>query len=202
MIKGSITINITLLLATLLCFACKQDDRPDTELFLPASTKNGSMQADKTAVDHNTVAWTAGGFARRDSFYYEDVNGTIIPYVPPRISLGSYTYDDFGQNREALHINYLPIGSGKYLLQRGLPDYGLPTAEYVRLVSDGDAIGAIYRTDIDKDNWVEITQIDTITKMVSGKFDIHLKIADNYLNTGFPVSIRFSNGVFNLKIVD
>jgi len=84
------------------------------------------MQADKTALDHNTVKWAGGGFARRDSAFL---------FVPPRV-------------------------------------------------------------------WVEIAQIDTIAKTVSGKFDINFKIGDQYLDRDFPASIRFSNGVFNLKIVN
>jgi len=72
------TIGITLMLAALFCSACKQDDLPDTELFLPRSMENGSMQADKTALDHNTVKWIAGGLVIRDSAFL---------FVPPRITL-------------------------------------------------------------------------------------------------------------------
>jgi len=125
-----------------------------------------------------------------------------IPLCTPSHNTTVGTFDEFGQSRENLNISYLPIDVGKYLLHKGTPNYGLPRAGYARKLSDGDVLGAYYRPDTDGESWVEITQIDTIAKTVSGKFDINFKIGDQYLDKGFPASVRFSNGVFDLKIVN
>ena len=170
----------------LFLLACNKDK---LEIFFPGSQEHGFMTASKK-VDGSSDEWAASGFAIRDAYHADLLN------------FRGDTEDEYGQRRESLNIRQIPMKSGKYKIQEGSPSSsGSPESGYYRVISDGDVTGANYGTRGKNGNWVEIIEIDTVAKVVKGKFSVHYIISDKHKDSGFPKEVDFEDGYFEVEII-
>lgn len=118
-----------------------------------------------------------------------------------RLLLYFFTFQDsvFLEQRENLFFNISQAKTGRYTLSMG-SDIATSFASYERWLADGDVLNATWEVNSETDNTLEITQIDTTSKIVSGKFNINLKMTTQG-SRGFVHSerINFHNGAFRTK---
>jgi hypothetical protein len=178
--------NKFLFILLLFLLACNKDE---LEIFFPGAQEHGFFTASKK-VDGRSGEWSASGFALIDIYY------------PDLLNFRGDTEDEYGQRRESLSIRQIPMKLGKYNIQEGSPhDSGSPESRYYRLISDGDVTGANYGVRGKKGNWVEIIEIDTVAKVVKGKFNVHYIISDKHKDSGFPEKVDFEDGYFEVEII-
>jgi hypothetical protein len=176
---------ILLLIAALALQNCKKEAEffSTKEDLIPLCYSPDSLlcTAVKEVPGQGSVNWTANTFGGM----YQG-----------RLVLDFLTFQDIisYEQRERLSINIIGAKMGKFYLGN---DYSLPFASYSRWLADGDVLNAVWDLDTEEDNWVEIVQMDTIAKTVTGKFDVHFKMTTQGSN-GFVHSerINFSSGHF------
>ena len=116
-----------------------------------------------------------------------------------KLSVTFITYQDSVNvdARERLSFGNIPVALGSNNLGN---DTYLPFSSYSRWLSDGDVLNASWDIDNKMDNTLEVTQLDTICKVVTGKFDVHFKMITQG-SFGFVHSerINFKNGSFIAK---
>lgn len=179
----------SLFVFVVMLLACHKEPQRELEIFLSGAQTYGFMKATKQA-DGNSAQWNASGAALRDD------------YIPGLLNLTSSTEDEYQQRRESLYIGQIPMQPGKYNIQEGSPsDSGFPESGYYRLISDGDVTGANYGVRGKNDNWVEIIEVDTVTKIVKGRFNVHYIISDKHKDSGFPEKVDFEGGYFEMEII-
>lgn len=159
----------------------------DLELlaFLPDSFL---CTATKEVPGLGSVSWTANCFAAiRDN----------------KFGVGFVTYEDTVDlyARERLTISNIPPQKGFYLMKPYPPVEGSAFADYSRWHSDGDVLNALWEIDTDKNNYIEIDELNTETRRVSGKFDVHFKMTVQG-SWGYVHSerINFKSGNFKAKL--
>ena len=134
----------------------------------------------------NDTLWNC--FANyRNALYVS--NDTII------ISL--FTFDEIGNNREQLLFQDINKNIGKYYLHKKL--YNLPypfintTASFYIFVQD-DVIGKTYDIyEEDTNNFIKITEVDTIKHFIRGEFNAWLGSDSVNIHT-----LKFTNGWFEV----
>ncbi len=116
-----------------------------------------------------------------------------------KLSITFITYEDSVNvyARERLSFRNIPLAIGSNRLKN---DTYLPFSSYSRWLSDGDVVNASWELDTEMDNILEVIQLDTISRIVTGKFNVHFKITTQG-SFGFVHSerINFKNGSFNTK---
>ena len=189
-----------LLAALFLCFSvsCKKDNNtnicdnqapPDNmPIYSPGNMEHGSVSACR-----NGKNWEAEGMASR----YAEKDSIF------GLSFDTYTYD--GILRETGGINEIPLQLGKYAVWRnpyGGGFNGKTVGSFTTIVSDGDVIGDRYRLDESKDNYVEVTTLDTIANKAAGYFELHFVVQQpkNYEENSDEV--HFNSGTFEVDIVE
>lgn len=176
-------------ISTIICLSflnCTKEDEP-TETFFPGSQAEGFFQATK----NGNSPWAASGRTQRD------------PYCPDLTSIQGYTFDKYGQLRETLFLNEIPLAVGTYILASGKVEDGdgIAEARYHRSISDGDVSGASYNLFGFKPqpNSVKITVVDSTNNIIKGAFNLAFYIQDSDRNKGFPNSVQFENGTFEVN---
>jgi len=80
---------------------------------------------------------------------------------------------------------------------------GSACAEYTRWHSDGDVLNATWEIDAEKNNYIELAELNTDGRIVSGKFDVHFKMTVQgswgYLHSE---RINFNGGNFVARLPD
>ena len=99
--------------------------------------------------------------------------------------------------REILGVGNIPLEIGNNILGN---DINFPFSGYGTAVADGDLINAEWGLNLEQDNYFEVLQLDTISHIVEGKFDLHFKMTRQG-SFGFVHSerINFKNGGFITK---
>lgn len=178
-----------LLLVSIAALLACNKEKEVVEIFLPGPQPYGFMQATKQ-VGGSSVKWSAGGAALRDD------------YIAGLLNFVGGTRDEYDQLREQLVISQIPMQPGKYNIQEGSPnDSGSPESGYYRFISDGDVLGSSYGVRGKSGNWVEIIEVDTVTKIVKGRFSVHYIIKDKHKDSGFPAEVDFEDGYFEVEII-
>lgn len=99
--------------------------------------------------------------------------------------------------RERLSFWNLPVQTGKTELQKAHPQ---PYCSYNRTLGDGDLLHASWKLDTTKENWLEVVQLDTVARMVRGKFDVHLIMHEQGgLGILHSERINFKKGNFEMR---
>jgi hypothetical protein len=99
--------------------------------------------------------------------------------------------------RERLSFSNIPP-------QKGVHELGSvamrPSCSYSRWLGDGDLLHAGWKLDTTKENWLEVVQLDTVARMVRGKFDVHLIIHEQGgLGILHSERINFKKGNFETR---
>jgi len=120
--------------------------------------------------------------------------------VEDKIILTFVTYDDSLELniRERLVLGRIPKKTGNYSIEPIIYDELFST--YSTWLSDGDVLNAGWNSNDEKQNYIEITAIDTITGIFEGKFDIYFKMSNQGIASNMHSEyINFKNGNFRAK---
>jgi len=171
------------LLLILLGAACKKE-----ELGFTNHAVNSTVSAQLNGED-----WFASGFAgrsinRRDSF-----------------DTGFYVTKS-GFSRESLNLILIPLKLGKHPMS-ARPYYDLANrarisfADYGTFLSDGDVVGEWWDSTADSlYNFCIVDKIDTINKIIEGRFQLMLVKDPERDLFDTPDTMRFENGKFSAEI--
>ena len=135
------------------------------------------------------IPWTAnGGVTYRGGAY---------------VSLGfeKYNNPDWLNLREAVEFYNVPFKEGRYYSHPGNPyDSTIFFANYSRVISDGDIFDGNWKTDPDKQSWLQIDKIDWDKKEVEGKYDMYFKMTEQAHWSKHSELINFKSGSFKVSI--
>jgi len=184
--KNRICLYLALLLISI---SCNKDDVP-VNIFEPGGMEFGSAMAEK-----NGSQWQASAKAGKEKNFKD------------YFSLSFSTYNMYDEKRESIGFLNIPYQTGKYPVytcNQNIPDScisGYVSSRYARLSSDGDAVLAGYDINESKTNYLNITAIDTTANIVTGDFEIHVKlsIGGQYLGPADPDNLDFTKGIFECR---
>jgi hypothetical protein len=152
-------------------------------IFLPGTQQLGTCSALK-----NGQNWAASTGAS--------------PYIDNTLFINISTVDEQGTLRELFDFFKVPKIVGKYKFGIYLnADNNNIKPSYQRVYADGDVSGWHHLADpfyVDQD-YFEVTMVDTLNRVISGRFDVHL--TDSIPPISYPLYTfaHFSEGVFNVK---
>ncbi len=112
------------------------------------------------------------------------------------------TMDKDSAHREEIGIQPIPLKVGQYPVKYkpiALTLDGISTSGFGLL--DDDLTLAYYLPDSSFVNYVEVTEYDSLTRVVKGIFDIHFTAA-NEAYKPWPKTVHFSNGAFEATLQD
>jgi hypothetical protein len=186
----NIKLFSALFFSALLFYTCKKSQEPDFFVtgedlvplyFLPDTFL---CSATKEVPGLGSVNWTAN---------------ILAVLRKGKLSLTFITYQDSINihARERLSFSNIPLATGSNVIGN---DLSLPFSTYGRSLADGDVLNASWEVDPDLDNTLEVTQLDTMLRLVSGNFNLHFKMTTQG-SFGFVHSerINFSSGYFTTK---
>ncbi|GJM32043.1 MAG: hypothetical protein DHS20C18_10440 [Saprospiraceae bacterium] len=166
---------------------CKKETL-DIQVYFPGPMTYGKIMATK-----GDKEWLASGLALRRTDRPDEY-----------IGIHGSTYSEEGFWREDFLFYKVPISEGEYPIKGNNPEYdGFVSAHYAILADDGDILEDIYVPDDDRsDNWLTITEIDTVINMAKGMFNVSFILSnpDEKINPQNPDRITFSNGEFEVQI--
>ena len=179
------TKSIVLLITGIFLFTfCKKDTfTNEIDLILLAYSPNEPIcTASKQVSGLGSITWTANSFAQVGNNKFE------IAFI---------TYQDTinWELRETLGFSYIPISVGKFTLGNESPS---AKSSYFRSIGDGDLIDASWDLDTNKNNYLEITSLDTINRIVTGRFDTHFIITTQGIFDKHSEKINFKEGSFSV----
>jgi len=182
--KNKIYLYLTCLL---LGISCSKDDVP-VNIFEPGAMEFGSASAQK-----NGLQWQASAVAIKNK---NDKDHFSIEFC---------TYNIINEKRESVSFAKIPYRIANYTAVNCSPVDSCPAGHvksiYGRLSSDGDALLALYYINDEKNSYLNITAIDTITNIVRGDFKIHLEIdtGEEFLGPADPNNLDFTKGSFECR---
>ncbi|MEY3240524.1 MAG: hypothetical protein RIR11_1962 [Bacteroidota bacterium] len=188
----NIKLFILLFFSTLFLYNCKKSEELEPSFFvtgedlLPLYHLQDSFlcTATKEVPGLGSVNWTAN---------------ILAVLRKGKLSLTFITYQDSINihARERLSFRNIPISTGFNVVGNNL---SLLFGTYDRWLADGDVLNASWEVDTALDNTLEVTQLDTVSRLVSGNFNIHFKMTTQG-SFGFVHSeqINFSSGYFSAK---
>jgi hypothetical protein len=143
--------------------------------------ENGFATAERNGDD-----WAASGFGN-------------IPDAG-LFNIGFSTYDRTDSVRtEGLSFNRIPFEVGKFVVYKTEPGvYDILNSGYYQIYDD--LSNGIFKPDESKSNWIEVESVDTTQHIVRGSFDVHYRIDLRDKDTGFPRTVHFKNGRFEVKL--
>ena len=171
----------------LIGISCSKDDVP-VNIFEPGDMEYGFANAEK-----NNSQWLASAVARKNK---NDKDHFSIEFC---------TYNMVDEKRESISFAKIPFKIGNYTAVNCSPIDSCPEGHvkslYSRLSSDGDAILAIYYINSEKNNYLNITAIDTTANIVRGDFKIHLEVdvGKEHLGPADPSNLDFTKGSFECR---
>jgi len=165
---------------------CKKDDESrQFQNWLP-----GPMTFGKITAMRDSDVWKASCYAAEskagDGFFYFIAG----------------TWDEDGAAKEEIGIEPIPLKTGQFPVKYkpvALSLDGRCLATFALL--DDDLILATYLPDSSFVNYVEVTEYDSLTRVVKGIFDIHFTAA-NEAYKPWPKTVHFSNGAFEATLQD
>jgi hypothetical protein len=171
---------LTVLLALLLLAAC---DKYNWSLgdYWEGFQENGAATAERNGDD-----WEASSFG----------NISISGFF----NLGFVTYERTDSlPTEALSFSNIPMETGEFLV------HIIDTTNYANLYSIyiqgyDDYSNGSFRPDESKSNWIKVESVDTAQRIVRGSFDVHYRIDPRSKDTGFPRTVHFKNGRFEVRL--
>ncbi len=143
------------------------------------------------------IDWKGNSHFTYDSInqYYYLINTTYSDTFNWRnLDYGSYT-------KESIILKLKDISIGTHNLQI-LNNSNLPYSSiYFSLVGDGDVIDAVWNLDSKFNNFITITKVDTILKVIHGVFDCNFIIdhKPNHANHFFNISFTDSKFIANFR---
>ena len=176
---------IIVLFFSICLWTCSKDD--PVIIYEPGPQTDGWATGLKSGQE-----WEASGFARKHG---ED--STFI-------GLNFVTYNQEGSLRENYATNEIPLKPGYTIVKYSLRDLG---DNYVGsfasiLGSDGDLLEASYRTNNDKEGFIKITSVDTISNMVAGEFELFFIQKTSYNDSHHPDKLELTQGYFEVRIIN
>ena len=185
------------LLAFAILSSCKKEAVPDplpppppdtpyvyVPIYQPGDTSMGAAYAKKL-----TANWKAESLCRIQSFF--DTN---------YISIGFFTYNNYGELRESFGFDFIPRFGGEYgyLLKKmngNTLSQGFVSPTYGIWTSDGDVLQDYYELDTTaKDNRFTVVKLDLINKRMECTFTVTFKIKEPRTNPANPKTVKFSEG--------
>ena len=180
--------KLTLLIFTVtLLFSCEKADFFTTEddLILLEYVPDAFLcTATKEVPTRGSVNWTANTF------------GQIINN---RLILTMITYQDTisQEQRERLEFGIIQQQVGKYPLENDINRF---SAYYSRWIDDGDVQDATWRVDpAEEDNFIEIIEMDTVSRIVKGRFNVHFFMWEQGSFGLYSKKINFKDANFTVK---
>lgn len=200
--------KIVIVFSLFFCFGCKKE----VEGIGPPTSNSTKPQeeAQLVAICDDTSAFKTD-WDFQPLTYVEDCFLCRATKEVPGLDSASWTMNsraEIGNTIGLVFETYTPFGQALYLRETvsfavppvvGFHSVGENYASYIRTISDGDVIDAIWDIDTNCANIVEITQIDFECEEVRGKFDLHFILSDP--KSGIPHSdrINFTNGKFEAR---
>ena len=134
------------------------------------------------------LVWEASGFARKHT------------ENPQLIGIDFGTVSEEGALREVLSTNDIPLAVGHYEVKYGIRDLNDGYVGGNASIHDADVIMALYSVNNDKKGFIEITDIDTISNVVSGNFELFY--TKNGGDSFYPSKLEIKDGEFEVEIIN
>ena len=136
--------------------------------------------------------WEASGFARR-----HEANSSLI-------GIDFVTYNKEGSIRESYATNEIPLKIGYTIVKYGFHELGDNYAggSAGMLGSDGDLLEASYRTNNDKEGFIKITSVDSISNRVAGEFELFFIQKTSYNDSHHLDKLELTEGRFEVRIIN
>ncbi len=171
-------INFIILLFGLLAIiSCKRED-DEVIIYDPGDQEFGWATGTKKG-----KAWEASGFWRyhqNDSTYW-GINFT--------------TYSSYGAQRETFALNEIPFSLGTFPVKGKINDLGdgFVGGSFGQWADDGDAlIGGMYVND-DKNGFITISEMDTVTNTMKGFFELY------FISDDKSLKVEIKDGKFDVR---
>lgn len=180
-------VSFLFALVILLGSCGKEEVTVSTPIYFPGDQQYGWSMAKKNGLDFESSGWAVRHLSMPDVFFGVHFD----------------TFTDWGAWRESIVFGEIVYATGRYdvVKEDANQQNGIPDASYHTLSDDGDVGEDNYKLDDSRDNWVEITAIDTINgeMTVSGIYNLHFLIEGNKKNPINPDRVSFTEGVFEVK---
>jgi hypothetical protein len=150
-------------------------------IFLPGSQTFGSCSGLK-----NKQLWAASAYAS--------------PYIDSTLRIFVFTFNEEKVEREVMMFTRVPKIVAKYTYNVQ-PISNRVQASYQRVYADGDVHGWHHLADpfyVNQD-YFEVTEVDTLNRVISGRFDVHLTDSIPPISYPYYTFAHFSDGVFSVK---
>ena len=177
---------VLFIIPLLLTPACKEEEE-----YVPIYEPGPQTYGKGTALK-NGKEWYSSGYAVRSS-----KNTSYFG-----IFLDTYTIEGF--HRESVRFSDIYLKKGTYELRKKTTNIydGYVSAFYATLADDGDVLEDWYDLEEDaKDNYLEVTAIDTVEQRVEGRFTGMFEVRQPKRNASNPDRVKFTNSTFSVKIV-
>ena len=129
--------------------------------------------------------------------------GVVFSNKPTTFNLESFTYTkEENYQRLSFYLLYIPFKTGKYAIKKKTTTGKETNSSIYRQYADGDLGGDGY--DIDEsnpNNFIEVTEIDTIQKTIKGTFETHYTIKLEKTDKNLPDKLDFLKGAFEVKMI-
>jgi len=173
------------ILSSFLLWTCSKDD--------PIIIYEAGPQTDGWAIGIKSGhEWEASASAR---LWLEDSTTFSISFL---------TYSPDGLLRESFGISGMSLRTGSTPIKydQSQIETGTVRGNGGILGSDGDLAEAFYTANNDKDGFVDILSIDTVSNIVTGKFELFLNLKQNYGENDHPNKIEIEEGSFEVQIIN
>lgn len=170
---------------------CKYEKAYPLELFEGKTSETEKNHAVKRITGGDFGDWYGYSIAEE----YTEVSNTFGLAINTREN-----YEGVNVNRESLGFQFVPKKEGKYILPSGFIATNELSGYYGRIILDGDVIGASYYPIEGYDSWIEVTELDTVTNLCKGRFNVGFKIDGDYSDSPYPPEVYFENGSFEVTI--
>jgi hypothetical protein len=178
---------IVFFIVSLLAVSCHKDQGSEfvIPIYTPGPRDTGWGKAKRDG--HN---WEATAFARK----HQDGKNYI--------GIDLWTFSEEGFNRETLSLNEIPLAVGKYVIKGNIANTydGFIGGFYSIFQDDGDVAGPPFDHDDNDKGILELTKVDTVNNIVTGKFD-RVVFKNRKEHSFFPEKVIFENGSFEMKII-
>ncbi len=103
---------------------------------------------------------------------------------------------------ESLVFGSIPRKTGRYHLSKNVPGGGYAQTVRLHIFASVDAGGDGYHPRPNQQNWLEVSQIDTIAGYMRGEFNLHLAVEDeDEMEAPWnPAKVSLTNGMFEVKL--
>ena len=170
-----------LLIGILFHSSCKDKDDDLNTIYEPGNQKFGWATGKKDG-----KMWESSGFWR-----YHQNDSTFW-------GIDFYTYSPFGEQREHYALNEIPLSKGTFPIKGKINDLGdgFVGGSFGLWGDDGDVLLGFMNLDDEEDSYLNISELDTLTKTIKGFFEIHFISEDESLK------IEIIDGEFEVRLYE